>query len=60
MNDSRELAEYQAKIADIDALSIPDDMKATLKSSVMLYSPSSITQKMVDDQQAKVDALNNV
>ena len=60
VNDSRELAEYQAKIADIDALSIPDDMKATLKSSVMLYSPSSITQKMVDDQQAKVDALNNV
>ena len=60
VTDARELAEYKAKILDIEALSVPDDMKETLKKSVMLYSPSGITQSMVSEQQKKVDILNNV
>ena len=60
VTDARELAEYKAKILDIEALSVPEDMKETLKKSVMLYSPSGITQSMVSEQQKKVDILNNV
>lgn len=57
-NDARELAEYQAKIADIDALPIADEYKEILKQKVVLSSPSGITQAMVDEQQARVDAIN--
>lgn len=60
VTDARELAEYKAKILDIEALSVPEDMKETLKKSVVLFSPSSINQSMVDEQQKKVDILNNV
>lgn len=60
VTDAREIAEYKAKILDIEALSVPEDMKETLKKSVWLFSPSSINQSMVDEQQKKVDILNKV
>lgn len=54
VNDARELAEYQAKIAEIDGLAVADEHKEKLKQSVIFYSPSGIKQAMVDDQEAKV------
>lgn len=59
-NDAREIAEYQAKLADIDALPLDEKYKEALKMQVTLSSPSGIRQEMVDAQQAIVDNLRNI
>lgn len=59
-NDAREIAEYQAKLAEIDALPLDEKYKEVLKMQVTLSSPSGIRQEMVDAQQAIVDNLRNI
>lgn len=56
-NDARELQEYQAKIAEIDALKLDDAYKNKLKEQVTIYSPSGIKQQMIDEQEAIVNEI---
>lgn len=56
-NDARELQEYQAKIAEIDALKLDDTYKNKLKEQVTIYSPSGIKQQMIDEQEAIVNEI---
>lgn len=59
-NDAREIAEYEAKLAEIDALPLDEKYKEVLKMQVTLSSPSGIRQEMIDAQQAIVDNLRNI
>lgn len=59
-NDAREIAEYEAKLAEIDLLPLDDKYKEMLKMQVTLNSPSGIRQEMIDAQQAIVDNLRNI
>ena len=59
-NDDRERQEYDAKIAEIDALDISDEYKSKLKQGVILYSGSGIKQEMVDEVEAKLSEISKV
>lgn len=59
-NDKREIDEYNAKIAEIEAFDIPPEYKATLKESVTLSSPSGIKESMVDTQRAIVEEIKSL
>jgi len=56
-NDARELQEYQAKIAEIEALKLDDAYKNKLKEQVSIYSPSGIKQQMIDEQEMIVNEI---
>lgn len=58
-NDARELQEYHAKIAEIDALKISDDFKTKLKQSVSPATNSGIRPEMVIDHEEKMAAISN-
>jgi hypothetical protein len=48
IRDAQDYAEYQAKIAEIDALDLKEEHKEALKLSVPFYSGSGIRQEQVD------------
>ena len=56
-NDEREFSEWQAKHDEIESFDIPEEYKEILRNNVILHSGSGITQKMVDEQQARVDSF---
>ena len=56
-NDAREYNEWQTKRNEIESFDIPEEYKEILRQNTILHSGSGITQKMVDEQQAKVDSL---
>jgi len=58
--DALALAEYKAKIADIDALKIDEAFKDKLKESVVFQSPSGIKPEQVEEVRAKVAAIDEV
>lgn len=60
VSDARERAEYEAKIAEIDALKIDDEYKAKLKESVPFYSGSGIKPEMVAEHESKVAEIVSV
>lgn len=57
VSDAREQAEYEAKIAEIDALKIEDEYKQKLKETVPFYSGSGIKPEMVAEQEATVSSI---
>lgn len=58
--DANAHQEYLDKVAEIEALKIDDSYKDKLKQSIQFYSGSGIKQAMVDEVQAKVDAVKAV
>lgn len=59
-NDARELAEYQAKLAEVEALEIKEELKEKLRDAVTVNSPSGIKQEMVDEHEAKLASIVSV
>lgn len=56
-SDERELQEYQAKIAEIDALDVKDEFKNKLKEGVQFFSESGIKPEMVTEQESILEAI---
>lgn len=59
VSDARERAEMEAKLAEIDKLTLDKDSKERIKSQ-FVHSHSGITKKMVDEQQAKLDEIYSI
>jgi hypothetical protein len=59
-NDERELAEYQAKIAEIDTLDISDEYKEKLKGSIQFYSGSGIRPIQITQLESEVNEIQNI
>lgn len=57
--DAREEKERQDAFIEIDKVALDKDLKDRMKSQ-LTYSGSGITQKMVDEQQLKLDAIYKV
>lgn len=58
-SDRREEEEREAKMKEIDELPISDEYKEILKRSHLPYSPSGITQEMVDELRDKIETITH-